>query len=149
MNKLAISPLPAPFVTVIPIGLVVKVFFPIFTDKDGIFNIFYTQTVNMMLLDCGAPKACTGKTWLNTYVDQLTEEEKSAIQTLENDDAFAFGPSPTFKSTEKVRIPVKIGTVEHVMEVAVVNAEIPLLIGRDEMEKMDIVLHLKKRESYL
>ena len=118
-------------------------------DKDGIFNIFYTLTVNMMLLDCGAPKACTGKTWLNTYVDQLTEEEKSAIEILENNDAFAFGPSPTFKSTEKVRIPVKIGTVEHVMEVAVVNAEIPLLIGRDEMEKMDIVLHLKKREAYL
>jgi hypothetical protein len=38
MNKLAISPLPAPFVTVIPIGLVIKVLFPIFTDKDGIFN---------------------------------------------------------------------------------------------------------------
>ena len=103
----------------------------------------------MMLLDCGAPKAVTGRTWMQTYIDQLTPEEKENIKTVKNNDRFVFGPSRVYVSNEKVNIPLKVGKLNHMMEVALVDAEIPLLIGRDEMEKLDILLRLKKREAYL
>ena len=57
---------------------------------------------------------------------------------------FRFGNNVHFPSTEEVTIPLNIGKLESTLHVCVVDANIPLLLGRPDMKKLGFIVDFEK-----
>ena len=57
------------------------------------------------------------------------------IVSRKDTEKFKFGPSNVFTSTEKIKIPIKLGNLETEIEVSLLNCDIPLLISSNQLEK--------------
>ena len=95
-------------------------------------NIFRSETENKAVVDSGCPKTVSGKLWYSVYKDRLKELKGiDNIKTNEEKNFFRFGPSITYESTKNVELPIKIGSKDTFITVSLVNANVPLLIGKD------------------
>lgn len=106
-------------------------------DESGNYDIFTTKTVNHMLVDSACPKSLTGQPWLDIYLESLSKSERKEVITKEFSGNFKFGPGSTYASVKAVTIPVKIGSSVHQVTGAIVNANVPFLLGMDQLKKLD------------
>ena len=93
------------------------------------------DTMNVAVLDCGAPKNVCGRNWLTHYISNLTEEKKSKVVYGKSKNVFKFGCGSKFPATESVSIPAVIGQRDVVIKTDVVEGDIPLLFSRESMKK--------------
>ena len=98
-------------------------------------NIYFTENieeVNELVVDCGAPKTLIGEKHLKEYMEHhsLVDEDVEKVPCKQR---FKFGPSQTYISTEKAKVPivmkVKNGFSKKIVEAFVIQAEVPLLLG--------------------
>ena len=83
------------------------------------------ETPGMAVLDSAYTKTVTCKTWLNLFIDTLTEEDKKLVN-------FRFRDSVEVNSTEIVKFPAVIGTKKVMIvmtEANIVKNDIPLLLS--------------------
>ena len=101
-------------------------------------NVFLSKTENKCVIDSGCPKTVAGKLWVNLYKQSLMNMEEFKdfhFKEYEENENFKFGPSQVYTSTKAIVIPMKIGNKIFNITVSQVNANIPLLFGRDYMKK--------------
>jgi len=101
-------------------------------------TVFFTNTENKCVVDSGCPKSVAGKLWVNLYkqsVMNMEEFKDFNFKEYEEKEDFKFGPSQVYTSYKAITLPVKIGIRTTSIVVSQVNANIPLLLGRDYLKE--------------
>ena len=104
-------------------------------------------------VDGGDPRSLTGKEWLDEYMrmDNLTWDQ---LEVSESQEKFRFGSGPIHDTVKTVKLPVLVTDkrgveVEMILDICVVDAKIPLLIGRDAHKYLNIKTDLRKSECFI
>jgi hypothetical protein len=94
------------------------------------------------VLDCGCTKTVAGDVWVNEYLSMLSESERNRIlnQGTVGKSMFRFGDGKEVLSKKELNIPVRICDKKVDILVDVVDADIPLLLGRPTMSDMGMVI---------
>ena len=93
------------------------------------------DTMNVAVLDCGAPKNVCGRSWLAQYVSALSEEDKKLIVHSKSKNVFKFGCGSKFSSSERVGIPAVIGEKKIIIKTDVIEGDLPFLFSKESMKK--------------
>ena len=86
------------------------------------------------VLDSGCSKSVAGVKWLEKYSEGLAVEVATKLKVEESKRVYQFGGGETRRSQGCVRLPTIIGDKKVNINVEIVEAEIPLLIGSNSME---------------
>ena len=100
----------------------------------GVNNIFMTQLENICIIDSGCPKSVMSQMWTDTYKASLMNNEKLQgfhFREKKEYKLFKFGPSQVYTSTRSMMIPIVLGNEVKEVEVSIIHANIPFLLGRD------------------
>ena len=105
------------------------------------------------MVDSGCPLTVTGSLWYSAFRDSLrTQGKENEIDEYPCNVKFRFGPSNVYTAKKEASIPIKLGQEITRIRVKIVNANIPLLIGKDALKhwraSLDFdnsVLHVDKR----
>ena len=111
--------------------------------KEGNTNIDPFECI----VDPGCPKTVAGKKWMDSFAE--TKGEGTVIKRKHEDENFKFGPSKVYNSKESHEIEVQVGKLKTKINVSVVQADIPLLLGLDYQEEWGIVMDIKKKELHI
>ena len=104
-------------------------------------------------MDSRCPLTVTGSLWYSAFRDSLRSQGKGKeIKEYPCDVNFWFGPSNIYTARREVSIPIKLGKEITRITAKIVNANIPLLIGKDVLKDWravldfyNSVLHVHKR----
>lgn len=109
-------------------------------DQPESLPTLVNETLNCAVLDCGASKTCCGKTWMNIFIESLTEEEREKVQYSSSQSKYKFGDGHSVTAIVTACIPVTIGSSKIMLETDVVEKEIPLLLSKHTMKKFGSIL---------
>ena len=96
------------------------------------------------IVDCGASASVCGKIWLEDYLKNLTEYEKSKITEKESKTNFTFGDGKSYQSLKCVTLPCHIGNTRANITVDVVECNVPCLLSKKAMKKGKMALDFEK-----
>ena len=106
-------------------------------EEEAIFLV--GETVNKALLDSGASRTVAGETWYKCFLDSLDEVTRSTVKESPSELIFRFGVGK-LEAIKKTIIPVTFCTHEILLEVHIVNTDIPLLLSLKSMKNMKVKL---------
>ena len=66
------------------------------------------ETLSMAILDSGCTKTVCGNTWLECFIETLSNEEKELLTTEPSLTYFIFGDGKMFPSYKTVKLPAEI-----------------------------------------
>ena len=95
------------------------------------------------VLDSGCTKTVSGETWMNEYLNTLPKDKLESVEVANSNSTYRFGDGKETKAVKTIKTPVIIGNKNYVMEVDVVDNEIPLLISKKSMKRMGMTLNFK------
>ncbi len=112
------------------------------TDKKELSK-FTAETLNSCALDTCCTSSVAGAKWMDIYKQtlpkhlllQLTGPHKSKTN-------FMFGNQQSLPSLGLYNIPVIIANQLHMLEIDIINSDIPLLLSKDHMKKIGIALDM-------
>merc|ERR1711994_154525 len=116
-------------------------------------NVYFTGTANKSVVDSGCPLTVTGSLWFSAFRDSLRcQGKENEIDEYPCNVNFRFGSSNVYTAKKEASIPINLGQEVTRIRVKIVNANIPLLIGKDALKSwrasLDLdnsVLHVDKR----
>ena len=94
-------------------------------------------------LDSGCSKTVAGQLWCDEYMRLLTEDEKERIVEKRGSSVFRFGDGKESLSTKLMTIPVCIGKKKVLLDVDIVQNEIPLLSSKGAMKQLRMKIDFK------
>ena len=107
-------------------------------------SIFDRQVQNKALVNSGCVDLVAGYPWMQTY-----ESTKNEVFPVSNcGDKFKLGET-VYTAHESKTIPIKIGTMEEEIKVAVISADIPLLISRQKLKEWGCSIDFLKNTLFL
>ena len=94
------------------------------------------------VIDSACSKTVAGKNYVTKYIDSLPEKTRDGVDINGEPSTtiYQFGGGERRKSERKIALPALIGNILIRIETEVVNADIPLLIGANSLEKSKAVL---------
>ena len=120
-----------------------KIFFLSDVGNEAEDILLLGDTINKAVLDSGASRTVCGKEWYDRYVDSLSQETRAGLKELPSDTIFRFGVGK-LKADKVVHLPVKLSDKEILIEVHVVQTDIPLLLSLKTMKKMGMQIDFEK-----
>ena len=93
-------------------------------------TVFIAENETEMIVDIGCPNSVISVDDVRNFKSNLTKFQKENLQIRKVVESFKFGPSGPYKCSEKLRIPIKDGSNLLWVEVAIVDAKIPMLLGK-------------------
>ena len=102
---------------------------------EGAMDVLIGETLNMAILDSGCSKTVCGNTWMNCYLDTLSEEDKKLVKEEKSDTIFKFGDSKTICSMKRMTIPTEIAGKSVNLQTDVISYNLPLLLSKEAMKK--------------
>ena len=100
------------------------------------FDILICEAKNTAILDSACTKTVAGITWKNIYIDSLPVEKKAQVHYKPGGSGFVFGGGAQFKSIEKLCIPATIAGKDMIIDLDIIEANVPLLLSKDDMKGM-------------
>ena len=102
-----------------------------------------------MLINCGCPRSLIGRSRLMTYLKSQGFEIENLESKAPEVNLFKFGET-IYNSKQIVKLPIKIedttGTLNTILiDVHVVDGEVPFLFGKDTGELWEANLNMKKQ----
>ena len=86
-------------------------------------------------MDTGCTSSIAREAWLRQYVREVTK--KGEVKgTMKTNKVFKFGDNDVLKAKGKYMIPITEAGKSWIMEVDVVESDVPLLMSKDMMKKM-------------
>ena len=109
----------------------------LFEDDEQPHNLrsLVIETIGCAVLDCGAARTVCGKTWLQTYMELLTDKEKKEMKESNTCNVFKFGSGKRVKSEKCIHLPITLGNKKVNLITEVVDEDIPLLFSRMSMTR--------------
>ena len=105
---------------------------------------FVRESLGCGAFDTGCTASVAGEEWFKDFIGELPDERKTKVEgPLKSGRTFMFGNQGTLSSGAMYRLPVKIRGENHMIEVDIIKSNIPLLISRKEMSKLDISINNK------
>ena len=101
------------------------------------------ETVNCAILDSACTSTVCGEGWLRCYLDSLDCESRRKVKEFESSTKFKFGNGQTLGSLKRVHIPCTIAKKTHILRTDVVSSDLPLLLGKPTMKKMNVKLDME------
>ena len=95
-----------------------------------------------MIVDCGCPRGLMGY----SEYEKLKQNYETETIKLNRKEMFRFGPSKTYSSTCKVRVPMMIRNSELCMDFFLVDAKIPILVGNDFLKPMGGSINIGEKQ---
>ena len=80
---------------------------------------------------CACAKYVIGKKDENRFIQNLSKYQQKNLEMKYVDENFKFGPSGPYKCDKKLRFPITDGMEDLMVEVALVNADILMLLGNN------------------
>ena len=99
------------------------------------------ESLGMGILDSACTRTVTGETWLNVYLDTLSDSDRASVKWSKADTKFRFGDGIEVKSVKEIEFPVIIGKKRVRIKANVVKNEIPLLLSKASMKRAKLVLN--------
>ena len=103
---------------------------------------YVTQNRNDMIADIGCPNSVISNRDVSNFVQNLSKFQQQNLEMVSADDKFKFGPSGPFECREKLRFPIEVDSKLFWVEVAVVDADIPMLLGNNIFKPLGAVIKL-------
>ena len=100
------------------------------------------EASNKAVIDTGCTSTVAGEEWLATFMDSLSDEEKSSVIKLPSEKHFKFGNGKILKSLFVAEFPCQLGNKKVRIRCDVVKSDIPLLLSADSLEKAHCILDL-------
>ena len=107
-------------------------------------SIFEEEVENRALVDSGCPEMVCGEEWMKTF-EHSTDMK---YEEIDLEDHFKFG-NEVFKTTTYKKIPLTIGSLEEMVDVGVVTANIPLLISKKKLKDWGARIDFEKNELFI
>ena len=114
-------------------------------DRDReITHTLLQESFGSAVIDTGCLRTCAGIKWVENYVKNLTDFQKSSITEVTSNASFTFGDGKTYLSQKCLTLPCFMGTFSVKITTEVVTADIPLLLGKNAMKKVGMSIDLEK-----
>ena len=110
-----------------------------FTEKE-IDILLLEDNKETAILDTGCARSTGGEEWIESHIENLSQEDKLDVKRKEGKSFFRFGNGKRFKSLQLILMPVYIGGHRAIMAVDKIEAKIPLLISLAAMKKANTVI---------
>ena len=112
------------------------------TDKRELSK-FTAETLNACALDTCCTSSVAGTKWMDIYKQSLPKHLLSQLTgPHKSKTTFMFGNQQSLPSLGLYKIPVIIANQLHVLDVDIINSDIPLLMSKDHMRKIGIALDM-------
>lgn len=108
-------------------------------------EIFLTESLGSAIIDTACTRTVCGEKWLESYVNDLSQEQVYKLLKTENPSCrpFRFGDGNLVYSTRKMKLPAKIGQTRCNIETEVVKVDIPLLLSKSSLKKAGAILDME------
>ena len=93
-------------------------------------TIFEQEVENHGVVDTGCPEMVAGRAWLRTFENSMNKK----CEVINKKDVFKFG-DVVAEAEYYVKIPLKIGSIEEDVEVAIVETNVPLLFSKTKLKE--------------
>lgn len=100
---------------------------------------FVSDNSNEMIADIGCPNSVIGLKDVSNFKRGLSNFQHQNMKVLKVNENFKFGPSGPYNSSQKIRFPIRNGFWA---EVAIVNANIPMLLGNNILKPLEAEIKL-------
>ena len=114
--------------------------------KDDI-TVHVTENSTKMIADLGCPNSVISEEDVITFIENLSTFQREHLTTVKVDERFKFGPSGPYKCKKKLNFPVKNGSDLLWVDVAVVNAKIPMLLGNNVLKPLEADIKLYSKQN--
>ena len=95
-----------------------------------------------MIVDCGCPRGLMG---VKEY-EKLKNKYEYELFKLKRKESFRFGPSKTYSSESKVRIPMMIKNSKFHIDFFLIEANIPILLGKDFLKPVGGSINIGEKQ---
>ena len=93
-----------------------------------------------MIADIGCPNSVISSKDVDIFVRNLSQFQQDNLEMISADEKFKFGPSGPFGCSEKLRFPIKVDSKPFWIEIAIVKADIPMLLGNNIFKPLGAVI---------
>ena len=122
--------------------------FVLFTSDTDEMSRFTAESVNSAALDTCCTASVAGEPWLKLYIESLNEKDKKLVQGPKaSNKSFQFGNQGILKSKAGYTIPAYLGGNPVMIDMDVIQSDIPLLLSKDAMKKANMALYLADDEA--
>ena len=119
--------------------------FVLFTSDSDELSRFTSEAINAAALDTCCTTSVAGENWLSIYLESLPQDYKSKVKgPLKGEKWFQFGNQGVLKSKAKYLLPARLGTTDTMIEVEIINSDIPLLLSKAAMKKAGMTIYLSE-----
>jgi hypothetical protein len=103
---------------------------------------YVTGKSSDMIADLGCPNSVIGRKDKENFMRHLSGQQRKNLHVVEVDENFKFGPSGPFRCKEKLRFQIDIDQQSKWVEVAIVDADIPMLLGNNILKPLEAEIKL-------
>lgn len=118
-------------------------------DNDEVSNIFLGETLNFAIVDSGCSRTVCGETWLECYIDTLSNREKAEVKQEDGNTYFKFGDGVKIKSIMRTIFPATIAGKNIMISTDVIPSKIPLLLSKDSMKRASMKINFADDTAFL
>ena len=117
-------------------------------DKEVYFtgHVMETLTAEVMhsaILDSACASTVCGKSWMDSYIMSLSENDRNKVKVKDSNKIFKFGGETKIKSDGVVEIPATMAGRDVTIKTDVVDSEIPLLLSKSAMKDAKVHMNLE------
>ena len=112
-------------------------------DKGSKLPSLVEESQGFAVLDTGCTNTVCGAAWYETYVNGLSNFDRSKLVEQDSTSTFTFGDGATVSSNKKVTLPCYIGGKRSTITTEVVDCHIPLLLSNKAMRAARMALNFE------
>ena len=121
----------------------------IFKETGEEANVETKENTDKMIVDSGTTKTVAGIAWMKNYLEMLPGEEKKKIKKEPEERYFRFGNSVRYPSKEEITIPLRLGKLDTELCVSLVDASIPLLVGKSDLKRLGFIINFEEETVFI
>ena len=115
----------------------------LFTEDKSELSEFAREAINCAALDTCCSSTVSGKVWLDIYLKSLDETKRGEVRgPLPSNKVFKFGNNGRLLSQGAYKIPVTLAKTDVLLEMDVVESDLPLLLSKKAMKKAQMKIDL-------
>ena len=105
-------------------------------------SVYAVDKSNDMITDIGCPRSVIGRKDLDRFIGSLSKHQQDKLEIQEVDENFKFGPSGPYRCFRKIIFPIATTSNQLAAEVAIVEADIPMLLGNNILKPLEAEIRL-------
>ena len=112
-------------------------------------NMLVKEALSTGVLDTGAPDNVAGEFWVTEYIKTLNNKEQNEIVRTASSKKYKFGNSEPVRAIENIKLPVVMANERIYLCTDVVKVNIPLLISKKAMQKVNAKLDYGENKLHI